>query len=134
MMLLDSNIIIYAAQPDGAALRQFIAEHTPSVSIISYIEVLGYHLLREDDRQFLEDFFKAAKVLPLSNEVAKWAVGLRQRRRIALGDAIVAGTALAHGLTLVTHNTEDFRWISEIKLLDPLMSTPNQGSSSSQPS
>jgi hypothetical protein len=25
---------------------------------------------------------------------------------------------------LVTHNTEDFRWISEIKLLDPLTDRP----------
>jgi len=42
-MLLDSNIIIYAAQAGHATLRQFIAEHTPAVSVISYIEALGYH-------------------------------------------------------------------------------------------
>ena len=42
------------------------------------------------------------------------------RRRMTLGDAIVAGTAVEHGRILVTHNTEGFRWISEIKLLDPL--------------
>jgi hypothetical protein len=42
-MLLDSNIIIYAAQPEHAALRQFIETHTPAVSVISYIEVLGYY-------------------------------------------------------------------------------------------
>jgi predicted nucleic acid-binding protein len=35
------------------------------------------------------------------------------------GDAIVTGTVLAHGRILVTHNTDDFRWISEIKLLNP---------------
>jgi len=27
-------------------------------------------------------------------------------------------------MLLVTHNTEDFRWISEIKLLDPLAERP----------
>ena len=51
-MLLDSNSIIYAAQPEHAALRQFIEMHTEAVSIISHIEVLGYHKLTEDDRQF----------------------------------------------------------------------------------
>ena len=30
-MLLDSNIIIYAAQPENGALRKFIAEHGPVV-------------------------------------------------------------------------------------------------------
>jgi len=119
-MLLDSNIIIYAAQPEHAALRQFIETHTPTVSVISYIEVLGYHKLTEDDRPFLEQFFQTAERLPLSESVVQWAVKLRQRRKMSLGDSIVAGTAIAHERTLVTRNTDDFRWIEEIKLLDPL--------------
>ncbi len=41
-MLLDSNIIIYAAQAEHATLRQFIADYTPAVSVISYIEALRY--------------------------------------------------------------------------------------------
>lgn len=44
-MLLDSNIIIYAAQPQHAGLRQLIAERSPAVSVISQIEVLGYSRL-----------------------------------------------------------------------------------------
>lgn len=119
-MLLDSNIIIYAAQPEHAALRQFIETHTPAVSVISYIEVFGYHKLTAEDRQFLEQFFQTAERLPLSETVVQWAVKLRQRRKMSLGDSIVAGTAIAHERTLVTRNTDDFRWIEEIKLLDPL--------------
>jgi hypothetical protein len=88
--------------------------------VISYIEVLGYHRLSEEGHQFLERFFQAAEVLPLSDAVVQWAIRLRHRRRMALGDAIVAGTALAHGRILVTHNTDDFRWITEITLCDPL--------------
>jgi len=42
MMLLDSNIIVYAAEPGYDALQKFIAEHEPVVSVISKIEVLGY--------------------------------------------------------------------------------------------
>jgi hypothetical protein len=34
-MLLDSNIIIYAAQPQYESLRDFVAKHAPSVSAIS---------------------------------------------------------------------------------------------------
>ena len=119
-MLLDSNIIIYAAQPEHAALRQFIETHTPAVSVISQIEVLGYHKLTEDDRQFLEQFFRTAERLPLSETVVQWAVKLRQRRKMSLGDSIVAGTAIAYDRTLVTRNTDDFRWIDEIELLNPL--------------
>ena len=53
MMLLDSNIIIYAAQPQHEALRQFIAVHVPTVSLVSHVEVVGYHKLSDSDRQFL---------------------------------------------------------------------------------
>jgi predicted nucleic acid-binding protein len=119
-MLLDSNILIYAAQPEHTRLRQFIAEHAPAVSIISYIEVLGFHRLQEGERELLQQFFDMAEVLPLSDTVVQRAVQLRQQRRMSLGDSIVAGTALVHGRTLVTRNTDDFRWISDLALLDPL--------------
>jgi hypothetical protein len=36
-----------------------------------------------------------------------------------LGDALVAATALLHGLTLVTRNTPDFDWIDGLTLLNP---------------
>jgi hypothetical protein len=42
-MLLDSNIILFAARPEYAALRKFIETHSLAVSDISLIEVLGYH-------------------------------------------------------------------------------------------
>lgn len=48
-MLIDSNIIIYAAKPEYGALRRFIAEKEPAVSAISYVEVLGYHQLTEQE-------------------------------------------------------------------------------------
>jgi predicted nucleic acid-binding protein len=119
-MLLDSNIIIYAAQPQHAALRQFIETHTPAVSVISYIEVLGYHKLTVEDRQVLEQFFQSAERLPLSETVVQWAIKLRQRRKMSLGDSVIASTAIVYNRTLVTHNTDDFRWIEEVQLLDPL--------------
>ncbi len=119
-MLLDSNIIIYAAQPQYDNLRQLISDHVPAVSVISYIEVLGYHELSEVEKRLLEQFFAAAEVIPLDGASADKAVELRQLRRMSLGDSIVAATAMVHGLTLLTHNTKDFQWISDLLLLDPL--------------
>ena len=36
-MLLDSNIIIYAAKPEHEDLRRLIAEKAPSVTAVSYV-------------------------------------------------------------------------------------------------
>ncbi len=118
-MLIDSNIIIYAFQPDYENLRRFIAEHAPSVSAISYVEVLGYHQLSELERKELEQFFATANILPLSSAVLTQAVYLRQKKKMTLGDSLVGATALVHRLTLVTRNTEDFKWIPGLSLLNP---------------
>jgi predicted nucleic acid-binding protein len=125
-MLVDSNILIYAAQPGHAHLRQFIADHAPAVSAVSYVEVLGYHQLHDEERQYVEEFFRLARVLPLVQAVLDQAVALRQQRKMSLGDALVAGTALAHGLTLVTRNVEDFQWIQGLSLLNPFDVEPQQ--------
>ena len=118
-MLIDSNIIIYAARPEHENLRQFIAAHTPAVSAVSYVEVLGYHNLTKADQGLFEEFFASAVILPISQEVIERAVQPRQARRITLGDSLVAGTALVHQRTLVTKNTKDFIWINDLEILNP---------------
>ncbi len=119
-MLIDSNIIIYAAKPEYDALREFIAKYAPAVSAISYVEVLGYHRLTKQEQQHFEAFFTAATVLAPSQAVLDQAVKLRQLKKITLGDALITATALVHNLTLVTRNTKDFEWIPNLSVLNPL--------------
>ncbi|MBB4637231.1 type II toxin-antitoxin system VapC family toxin [Longimicrobium terrae] len=118
-MLLDSNIVIYASKPEHSALRAFIAEHDPAVSVVTRIEVLGFHALGSDERLLLERFFQAADVLPLTDSIAQIAILLRQQRKMSLGDSIIAATALAHQRVLVTRNVSDFRWVDGLQLTDP---------------
>ncbi len=118
-MLLDSNIIIYSAQPENEFLRQLIVERVPAVSAASYVEVLGYHRLSETEREHFEAFFAETRILPLSRPVLDAAVRLRQARKIKLGDSLVAGTALLYNLTLVTRNVDDFTGIDGLRILNP---------------
>lgn len=119
-MLLDSNLIIYASRPVHSALRTFIARQVPSVSAVSKVETLGYPDLTEEEKQFLEAFFDAAEMLPVSQPVITQTIQLRQQRRMSLGDALIGGTALSRDLRLATHNTEDFAWVEELEIIDPL--------------
>jgi predicted nucleic acid-binding protein len=130
-MLLDSNIIIYSAKREYAELRRFMAKNVYSVSAVSRIEVLGYHLLADNQRQYLIEFFQAADILRISDAVVTEAVKLRQTKRMGLGDAIVAGTALEHRLTLVTRNIGDFSWIQNLDLINPFESPELVGPESS---
>ena len=118
-MILDSNIIIYSALPEDEFLRDFIEENLPLVSEISRLEVLGFHNLGDDLIEYFEAFFFASTIIPISSEIVERAISIRQTRKLSLGDALIAATALENDLTLVTRNTKDFRWIDSLKLIDP---------------
>lgn len=85
------------------------------------VEVLGFHPLTNEQRQLFEAFFQCANVLPVSDQVIHEAIRLRQGRKMNLGDALIAGTALAYQIPLATHNVSDFDWIQSVKIIDPLV-------------
>jgi hypothetical protein len=118
--MLDSNLVIYASRPEYPGLRRFIAAASPAVSAVCVVEVLGYHLLTESDRLHFEAFFAAAEVLPITDAVVVRAVSLRQARKMSLGDALVAATALVFGRELLTHNVRDFADVPGLVVVDPL--------------
>jgi predicted nucleic acid-binding protein len=118
--MLDSNLIIYAARPEYPGLRRLIAARSPAVSAFSVVEVLGYHKLSAAERAYFEAFFEAAEVLPLSDAVVARAVSVRQARKMSLGDALVAATALVFGRELLTHNLRDFAGVPGLAVSDPL--------------
>ena len=124
-MLLDSNSIIYSIKREFIKLRQLIAENSPAVAAISYVEVLGYHQLTESDEKDFVEFFDTARIIPVSQAILEQAVKLRQERKMSLGDSIIAATAIVNDLTLITANVADFKWIPNIKLLDPLAQESN---------
>lgn len=118
MILLDSNLVIYATDPAQADLRKFVRENDTAVSAISYVEALGFHGLQPMERAGLERFFASARMLPLDMPVLDEAVRLRQQRKMSLGDSLIAAIALVHELPLATRDVRDFRWIPNLKLVD----------------
>jgi len=120
MILVDSNIIIYAASGNFPALTEWLAEQMPAVSAVSMLEVLGYHKLQAQEKVELENLFSQFTILYPTSEVFQLAINLRQKRSLSIGDALIAATALHNALTLATHNTIDFSWIDGLSLLDPL--------------
>lgn len=119
-MLADSNILIYATKPEQLAVRQWLIETLPKVSVISKVEILGYHKLNSDEKLALTDLLSSLELIYLTPSSYEIAIQLRQQRKLTLGDALIAATCLERGYALATRNTPDFTWIDELKVVDPL--------------
>ena len=118
-MLLDTNILIYLAQPGGEKLETEFAKLSPATSLIARVEALGFHRITAEERGRLDKLFAWVEVLPVSDAVAEAAILLRQARRMKLGDALIAATALLYELPLVTRNEHDFKHITGLRLINP---------------
>ena len=118
-MLLDTNILIYLAQPGGETLQAQIASTSPAASLISRVEALGFQRITDDERERLDTVFAWVEVLPVDDAVADAAILLRQSRRMKLGDALIAATALLYDLPLVTRNDGDFKHVPGLRLINP---------------
>lgn len=107
-------------QPEHANLCQWLVEALPKVSIISKVEILGYHKLQSAEKTSLAELLDSLELIYLTPASYEIAIQLRQQRKLTLGDALLAATSLERGYTLVTCNTGDFIWIDELKLFNPL--------------
>ena len=121
-MLCDSNILIYAADPDDTRCGVFVEREDAVISFISRIEVLGFHgfgNLSPDRQSRLREVIASMVELELNEALISKAILLRQEKRMSLADAMIAATAIVYDLPLVTRNVDDFKHIAGLRLVNP---------------
>ena len=116
-------------QPAAVALHPTLVRDGLALSLITYMELWeGVLFARRDPRaaeRSLRTFPRAVTILPYSRPVARRAAQLRGQMRQrgeriehrAL-DILIAATALYHGLTMATSDT-DFDHIPSLSILNP---------------
>jgi len=118
--LIDTNIVIATlGNKLSSAGAAFIKTIPPNVSVITQIELLGWHGVSASDLLPLTDFINKATIFPLDPPTVQQTIILRQYHKIKTPDAIIAATALIQGLTLVSRNTADFKQISQLQVINP---------------
>lgn len=117
-MILDSNIVIYSILPEYEELRNFLKkqEYELAVSVITKLEVLGYHRLAQDEKEILTHFFSVTKQIPISEAILEKAIYFKQLKKMSIGDAIIAATAVLENDILFTNNEEDFENIEGLRV------------------
>jgi len=97
----------------------FLIDTNFITSVIVKIEVLGYIEPSPEKIQLLTEFIDTAKVLSLDDTITQKTIELRRIKKIKLGDAIIAATALVYDLVVISRNTSDFKNIHGLKVFDP---------------
>ena len=121
--ILDTNTVIdYVGdkfpQISALAMDKLVNEEL-NISIVVKIETLGFNG-EESEMQKLKDFLSLAKIFYMEDSIAEETINLRKLyRKLKLGDAIIAATALTNNLTLISRNTKDFEDISGLNCINP---------------
>ena len=117
--LIDTNIIIYLTQgrlkiSDFASKNDYLY-----ISSITYMEALGYPFPNRAEEQTTIELCDMFERIFLTKDIEKQTIFIRKSNKIKLPDAIIAATAMVYNLTLVTHNSDDFKNIPSLKFLNP---------------
>ncbi len=120
--LIDTNVVsdfFTASLPEsGIVFLSNIIDDLPIISIITQIELLCWNT-DDDTLSKINDFIDDCMIADISLNVVAECVRLRRKKKIKLPDAIIAATAIANSLTLITRNTKDFEAITGLVLLNP---------------
>ncbi len=121
--LIDSNVVseVIKPTPEPRVISFLAQPHEMWLSVIVLHEArYGLNLMPHGQRrESLRSALSAVLVeynnwiLPIDRSAAEHAARLRANARrsgrvLRLADALIAGTAIDHGLTLVTRNIKDF--------------------------
>ena len=121
MYLLDTNVVseLRRNKPHGGVLAwlQSVDDNQLHLSAVTLGEIqAGIELTREQDPakaaaldRWAQQLAGAYKVLPMDAASFRvWGRLMHRRSNTLIEDAMIAATAVVHGLTVVTRNTRDF--------------------------
>jgi toxin FitB len=133
MYLLDTNVVseFRRPRPHGAVLAWLSAvdDADLSISAVTLGEIqVGIELTREQDADkaasiefWADQVADTYNVLPMTAEVFRlWAKLMHKQSDTVTEDAMIAATAIANKLTVVTRNVTDFERFG-VKILNPFV-------------
>ncbi len=128
MYALDSNTVIYLFKGLGRVPANFLETSPQEVSLPSAVLYeletgIAKSQFPEKSRVPLDELLLRITVLPFGVAEARASAKIRaalEKQGSPIGpiDLLIAGTALSHGATLVTHNTDEFGRIQGLSIVD----------------
>lgn len=88
-LLLDSNIAIYLSKRTLAISDVAKSGDTLFISMVTYMEVLGYSFTDQEEEKFTNLLFHSLQRFPITQAVAERVIAYRKLHKIKLPDAAI---------------------------------------------
>lgn len=120
-MLVDTDVLIWHLRGLPKATRKLDALDRLTISAVTYLELLQGFRNRAEMMAVQKSLaMRSTNRLPLTPPVTERAIGLMETLTLShglqLGDALIAATALEHGLTVLTANIKHFSAIEGLAI------------------
>ncbi|MBF0135939.1 MAG: PIN domain-containing protein [Magnetococcales bacterium] len=116
--LLDTSMVIGLLKdyPHAVALaeEQELTLDRTAISQITRMELLGFPGLTENEETAIQSFLNAGHVILLDAAIEQHAIRLRRAGLLKLPDAIIAATAIARRLRLLTLDRDLSKVMSDL--------------------
>ncbi len=116
--LIDTNVLIdYSANRltgKGSVFLATVIDDNPKISFINKIELLAFTHISDE----LIGFVDSSIIYGLNDDILEQTIRIRRDHKLKIPDAIIAATAIVNDLILITRNTDYFKKINLIELLN----------------
>lgn len=120
--VLDTNILIYCAKGQLDFLRLAEDYDELFISVISYMEALGYAFPNSEDQALMEELLTTFPIVHTNQIIADRVVSYRRIRKMKVPDAIILATAGWLEADLITRNLQDFNHVDPtVDLISPAL-------------
>lgn len=111
-ILVDTDVLIDHLR---GARRLRADAGSLGISVVSRCELFA----GRDDAELLREFLRPMVELPVDSAIAELAGVTRRVTGIATPDALIAATALTHGIAVMTRNRRHFDRVAGLRVVSP---------------
>lgn len=121
-MLFDTDVLIWYLRGDQNAFEMIEKHHRFSISVVAYIEIVQGMRNKQELAEIRKAFDEwKTKIIFINEEISMKAMFFIEKYFLShsfqLADALIASTALAYGLPIVTSDAKHFKVIKELEII-----------------
>ena len=114
-ILVDTNILLYLLKGNNT-LEKMLQGKSIFVSFITELELIGFKNMTAKEEKQIAALLNDCSIININNEIKEKYVAIRRKYYLKLADAIIAATAIATEIPLITADKQ-FRTIADLKIL-----------------